>query len=53
MCLPGLRRRKSSFVHGAEHDVRELVAHRGDFVGGTKAWPMSLAATPTGPVAAG
>jgi hypothetical protein len=53
MCLPGLRRRKSSFVHGAEHDVRELVAHRGDFLGGTKAWPMSLAATPTGPVAAG
>jgi putative flavoprotein involved in K+ transport len=53
MCLPGLRRRKSSFIHGAKHDVRELAADRGDFLGGTKAWPRSLAATPTGPVAAG
>jgi putative flavoprotein involved in K+ transport len=53
MCLPGLRRCKSNCVHGAEHDVRELAAHRGDLLGGTNAWPMSLAATPTGPVAAG
>ena len=25
--LPFLRRRKSSFIHGAEDDVRELAAH--------------------------
>jgi putative flavoprotein involved in K+ transport len=28
--LPYLRRRKSSFIHGAEDDVRELVAHLAD-----------------------
>jgi putative flavoprotein involved in K+ transport len=25
--LPFMRRRKSSFIHGAEDDVRELAAH--------------------------
>jgi putative flavoprotein involved in K+ transport len=30
--LPFLRRRKSSFIHGAEDDVRELSAHLVDFL---------------------
>jgi putative flavoprotein involved in K+ transport len=34
--LPYLRRRKSSFMHGAEDDVRELgahlAAHLGDYI---------------------
>lgn len=30
--LPYLRRRKSSFIHGAEDDVRELGAHLADFL---------------------
>ena len=30
--LPFLRRRKSSFIHGAEDDVRELAAHLSDYL---------------------
>jgi len=30
--LPYLRRRKSSFIHGAEDDVRELCSHLGDYL---------------------
>ena len=30
--LPYLRRRKSSFIHGAEDDVTELSAHLGDYL---------------------
>ena len=30
--LPYLRRRKSSFIHGAEDDARELGAHLADFL---------------------
>jgi len=30
--LPYLRRRKSSFIHGAEDDARELAAHLADFL---------------------
>ena len=30
--LPYLRRRKSSFIHGAEDDARELVAHLADYL---------------------
>jgi putative flavoprotein involved in K+ transport len=30
--LPYLRRRKSSFIHGAEDDVRELAAHLSDYL---------------------
>jgi putative flavoprotein involved in K+ transport len=30
--LPFLRRRKSSFIHGAESDVRELAAHMCDYL---------------------
>lgn len=30
--LPYLRRRKSSFIHGAEDDVRELCAHLGRYL---------------------
>ena len=31
--LPVLRRRKSSFIHGAEDDARELVAHIAGYLG--------------------
>jgi putative flavoprotein involved in K+ transport len=31
--LPMLRRRKSSFIHGIEDDVRDLTAHLHDFLG--------------------
>ena len=31
--LPMLRRRKSSFIHGVEDDVRDLTAHLHDFLG--------------------
>lgn len=34
--LPYLRRRKSSFIHGAEDDVRELGAHVTSYLGGKK-----------------
>jgi len=30
--LPYLRRRKSSFIHGAEDDVSELSTHIADYV---------------------
>ena len=30
--LPVLRRRKSSFIHGAEDDARELIAHLAGFL---------------------
>jgi putative flavoprotein involved in K+ transport len=33
MGLPVLRRRKSSFIHGAEDDARDLVAHLGNYLG--------------------
>jgi putative flavoprotein involved in K+ transport len=33
--LPYLRRRKSSFIHGAEDDVRELSAHLADYLART------------------
>jgi len=39
--LPYLRRRKSSFMHGAEDDVRELGAHLGDYL--DRATRVSLA----------
>jgi putative flavoprotein involved in K+ transport len=31
--LPVLRRRKSSFIHGIEDDVRDLTTHLHDFLG--------------------
>ena len=31
--LPVLRRRKSSFIHGAEDDARELVDHLAGYLG--------------------
>ena len=33
--LPVLRRRKSSFIHGAEDDARDLIAHLADYLNGT------------------
>jgi putative flavoprotein involved in K+ transport len=39
--LPFLRRRKSSFIHGAENDVRELSEHLGAYLG------LPAAARPT------
>ncbi len=41
--LPYLRRRKSSFIHGAEDDVRELGAHVISYLDGKKA-PIHVAA---------
>jgi putative flavoprotein involved in K+ transport len=35
--LPVLRRRKSTFIHGAEDDARELVAHLTGYLGGQSA----------------
>ena len=32
--LPVLRRRKSSFIHGAEDDARELVDHLAGYLAG-------------------
>jgi putative flavoprotein involved in K+ transport len=32
--LPVLRRRKSSFIHGAADDARDLIAHLADYLGG-------------------
>ncbi len=40
--LPFLRRRKSSFIHGAEDDARDLVSHLACHVG---AWPFRAAAS--------
>ena len=34
--LPVLRRRKSSFIHGAEDDARELVDHLAGYLAGQK-----------------
>ena len=34
--LPYLRRRKSSFIHGAEDDARELAAHLAQFLDGSE-----------------
>ena len=31
--LPVLRRRKSTFIHGAEDDARDVVAHLAAFLG--------------------
>jgi putative flavoprotein involved in K+ transport len=31
--LPVLRRRKSSFIHGAEDDARDIVAHLAAYLG--------------------
>jgi putative flavoprotein involved in K+ transport len=33
--LPVLRRRKSTFIHGAEDDARDVVAHLAGYLGGT------------------
>jgi putative flavoprotein involved in K+ transport len=33
--LPFLRRRKSSFIHGAEDDARDIVAHLSQYLAGT------------------
>jgi putative flavoprotein involved in K+ transport len=32
--LPFLRRRKSSFIHGAEDDARDLATHLAAYLGG-------------------
>jgi putative flavoprotein involved in K+ transport len=32
--LPVLRRRKSTFIHGAEEDARDITAHLADYLGG-------------------
>jgi putative flavoprotein involved in K+ transport len=32
--LPLLRRRKSSFIYGAEDDARDVIAHLAGFLGG-------------------
>jgi putative flavoprotein involved in K+ transport len=34
--LPVLRRRKSSFIHGAEDDARELIDHLAGYLGMTQ-----------------
>jgi putative flavoprotein involved in K+ transport len=34
--LPFMRRRKSSFIHGAEDDAREVVDHLAGYLGRTK-----------------
>jgi putative flavoprotein involved in K+ transport len=41
--LPVLRRRKSSFIHGAEDDARELVDHLAGYLGHGKAHPAGCA----------
>jgi putative flavoprotein involved in K+ transport len=40
--LPVLRRRKSTFIHGAEDDARELVAHLTGYLGGQSADARSM-----------
>jgi putative flavoprotein involved in K+ transport len=42
--LPFLRRRKSSFIHGAEDDVRELAAHLVDHLDATRPVRVAVAA---------
>ncbi|MBI07895.1 MAG: pyridine nucleotide-disulfide oxidoreductase [Rhodospirillaceae bacterium] len=44
--LPVLRRRKSSFIHGAEDDARDLIAHLAGYLNGTPANGSRAAATP-------
>jgi putative flavoprotein involved in K+ transport len=34
--LPVLRRRRSSFIHGAEDDARELIEHLAGYLGGAR-----------------
>jgi putative flavoprotein involved in K+ transport len=41
--LPVLRRRKSSFIHGAEDDARDLVEHLAGYLAGSKAQAAGLA----------
>ena len=45
--LPYLRRRKSSFIHGAEDDARELTAHLTDYLDRTIKREMPLRAVAT------
>jgi putative flavoprotein involved in K+ transport len=40
--LPVLRRRKSTFIHGAEDDARDLVGHLERFLAGMQRTPLSL-----------
>lgn len=42
--LPFLRRRKSSFIHGAEDDVRELASHLVDHLDATRRVQVTVAA---------
>jgi putative flavoprotein involved in K+ transport len=42
--LPFLRRRKSSFIHGAEDDVRELASHLVGFLDATRRTQVAVAA---------
>jgi putative flavoprotein involved in K+ transport len=44
MGLPFLRRRKSSFIHGAEDDARDLCAHLAGFLAGRTNLPARAAA---------
>ena len=37
MGLTFMRRRKSSFIHGAEDDARDLTAHLAAYLAGTRA----------------
>ena len=50
--LPVLRRRKSSFIHGAEDDARDLIDHLAGYLGGSVTTavrtPMGAAGTNTG-----
>lgn len=34
LCLPVLRRRKSTFIHGVEDDARDVIAHLADYLAG-------------------
>ncbi|WP_185973504.1 hypothetical protein [Mesorhizobium sp. WSM4306] len=45
--LPYLRRRKSSFIHGAEDDARELTAHLTAYLDRTIKREMPLRAVAT------
>ena len=44
MGLPYLRRRKSSFIHGAEDDARDLCAHLVTYLDSRNANPGAVAA---------
>jgi putative flavoprotein involved in K+ transport len=41
--LPVLRRRKSTFIHGAEDDARDIVAHLAGYLAGTPQPAVSIA----------